>query len=151
MDTTSISPQQFSSQLDNSIELNTMIYNVSSSNYTKRVSNFSDTDDVSETYLERTLDFLIIGIIDIISNLFVILVLGSSVTLRQKLVNTLIIHQSFVDLLVSISLVGTAHLNSSDQHGLNGIHAEVYCFLLAFKWPLWVMMVVSSFRLFFSI
>ena len=48
MDTTYISSQQFSSQLNDSVGLNTIIYNVSSSNFTKRVLKFSDTNDVSE-------------------------------------------------------------------------------------------------------
>ena len=45
-----------------------------------------------ETYLERSLGFLIIGIIGVVSNTFVIMILGSSAKIRQKLVNTLIIH-----------------------------------------------------------
>ena len=102
-----------------------------------------------ETYLERALGFLVIGIIGTIANAFVILVLGSSVKIRQKLVNTLIIHQSFVDLLTSVLLIGTAHIDGLDQHGLGGIHAAIYCFFLMAKWPLWVMMDVSSFSLMF--
>ena len=102
-----------------------------------------------ETYLERALGFLIIGIVGMVANALVILILGSSVTIRQKLVNTLIIHQSFVDLLTSIFLVGTAHVNGLDQHGLDGIHADVYCYFVMGKWPLWVMMDVSSFSLMF--
>ena len=103
----------------------------------------------SGTYLERSLGFLAIGIIGIVANLFVILVLGSSVRIRRKLVNTLIIHQSFVDLLSSIALIGMAHLDGSDQHGLTGIHAGVYCFFVAPKWPLWVLMYTSSYSLMF--
>ena len=102
-----------------------------------------------ETYLERALGFLVIGIVGIVSNLFVILILGSSVKIRQKLVNILIIHQSFVDLLTSVLLIGTAHIDALDQHGLEGIHADIYCFFLMGKWPLWVMMDVSSFSLMF--
>ena len=89
-----------------------------------------------ETYLERSLGFLIIGIIGVVANAFVILILGSSTKIRQKLVNTLIIHQSFVDLSASVLLIGTAHIDGADQHGLEGIHAEVYCFFLMGKWPL---------------
>ena len=70
-----------------------------------------------ETYWERSLGFLIIGIIGILANAFVVIILGSSVKLRQKLVKTLIIHQSFVDLLASVALVGTAHLSPYDPHG----------------------------------
>ena len=112
------------------------------SNGTKLIQN-------RETYLERSLGFLIIGIIGVVANAFVIVILGSSVKIRQKLVNTLIIHQSFVDLLASIVLIGTAHIDGADQHGLEGIHAEVYCFFLMGKWPLWVMLNLSSVSLMF--
>ena len=107
--------------------------------------NFSN----EETYLERSFGFLIIGVIGILANAFVIIILGSSVKIRQKLVNTLIIHQSFIDLLASVALVGTAHLSAGDQHGLEGIHADLYCFFIMGKWPLWFMMLTSSFSLMF--
>ena len=102
-----------------------------------------------ETYLERSFGFLIIGIIGILANAFVIIILGTSVKIRRKLVNTLIIHQSFVDFLASIALVGTAHLSAGDQHGLEGVHADIYCFFIMGKWPLWFMMLTSSFSLMF--
>ena len=89
-----------------------------------------------ETYLERALGFLVIGIVGIVSNAFVILILGSSAKIRQKLVNTLIIHQSFVDMLTSVLLIGTVHIDALDQHDLEGIHADIYCFFLMGKWPL---------------
>ena len=102
-----------------------------------------------ENYLERSLGFLVVGIIGVVSNGFAIFILGSSAKIRQKLVNTLIIHQSFVDFLASVMLIGTAHIDGSDQHGLEGIHADIYCFFLMGKWPLWVMIDVSSFSLMF--
>ena len=102
-----------------------------------------------ETYLERSLGFLIVGSIGILSNLVAIFVLGSSAKIRQKLVNTLIIHQSFIDLLASIALVGMAHLDGTDQHGLVGLHADIYCYFVMNKFPLWGMMDVSSFSLMF--
>ena len=102
-----------------------------------------------ETYLERALGFLVIGIIGVVANAFVILILGSSAKIRQKLVNTLIIHQSCVDMCASIVLIGTAHIDGADQHGLESIHADIYCFFLMGKWPLWVMMNLSSFSLVF--
>ena len=80
------------------------------SNETKPVEN-------GETYLERASGFLIIGIIGVVANTFVIIILGSSAKIRQKLVNTLIIHQSFVDLLASVALIGTAHIDGLDPHG----------------------------------
>ena len=108
-----------------------------------------DSENSNVTYLERSLGFLIIGIIGIFSNLFAILILSSSPKIRRKLVNTLIIHQSFVDLLASIALVGMAHLDGGDPHALHGVHADIYCFFISGKWPLWVMMDVSSFGLMF--
>ena len=112
-------------------------------------SNGTRTLENAETYLERSLGFLIIGIIGVVANTFVILILDSSAKIRQKLVNTLIIHQSFVDLLASIVLIGTAHIDGADQHGLDGTHAEIYCFFLMGKWPLWVMLNLSSVSLMF--
>ena len=105
--------------------------------------------DKSETYLERSFGFLIIGVIGIVANAFVMLVLGSSVKIRGKIVNALIIHQSFIDFLASVALVGTAHLSAGDQHGLEGVHADIYCFFIMGKWPLWFMMLTSSFSLMF--
>ena len=113
------------------------------------VCNATDLFEDKETYLQRSLAFLIVGFTGILSNLVTIYVLGSSVKIRQKLVNTLIIHQSFIDLLASISLVGMAHLDGTDQHGLEGLHAKVYCYFVANKFPLWSMMDVSSFSLMF--
>ena len=113
------------------------------------VSNLTDLNGNTETYLERSLGFLIVGGIGICSNLVAIYVLGSSPKTRRKLVNTLIIHQSFIDLLACVFLVGMAHLDGTDQHGLEGFHAEVYCFFVANKFPLWGMMNVSSFSLIF--
>ena len=102
-----------------------------------------------ETYWERSLAFLIIGIIGILANAFVIIILCSSVKIRQKLVNTLIIHQSFVDFLASVALAATAHLSPCDQHGLDGVHANIYCFFVMNKWPLWLLIFTSSFSLMF--
>ena len=102
-----------------------------------------------ETYLERSLGFLIVESIGILSNLVAICVLGSSAKIRRKLVNTLIIHRSVIDLLASIALVGMAHLDGTDQHGLEGLHAEIYCYFVMNEFPLWGMMDVSSFSLMF--
>ena len=102
-----------------------------------------------ETYWERSLGFLIIGIIGILANAFVIIVLCSSVKIRQKLVNTLIIHQSFIDFLASVALAATAHLSPYNQHGLDGVHANIYCFFVMNKWPLWLLIFTSSFSLMF--
>ena len=100
-----------------------------------------------QTYLERSLGFLIIGVIGVLSNLFVIIVLSSSVKIRQKLVNTLIIHQSVVDMLASIALIGTTHLDGLQPHGLEGILANLYCFFAMAL--VWTLMNISSFSLLF--
>ena len=75
--------------------------------------------------------------------------MGSSAKIRQKLVNILIIHQSFIDLLVSVALVGTAHLSGYDPHGLEGTHSKIYRFFVMGKWPLWLPIFTSSFSLMF--
>ena len=101
------------------------------------------------TYLEKALGFLIIGLIGIFSNLFAIFILGSSRKMRQKLINTLIIHQSFVDLLASIALISMAHIDGTYQRNLEGLQAEIFCFFVNCKLPLWLMIDVSSFNLMF--
>ena len=51
--------------------------------------------------------------------------------------------------MASVALIGTAHIDGLDPHGLDGTHAEIYCFFMMGKWPLWVMMGISSFNLIF--
>ena len=151
MDTTNMPNSLLGTLPYSSDVINKSLCNISSPNQTECISIFNNitTFDTPQAYLERSLGFLIIGIIGIVANLFVIIVLGSSMKLRQKLVNTLIIHQSFVDFLSSVALVGTAHLDGEDKHGLTGVHADIYCFFLMLKWPLWVLVDVSSFSLVF--
>ena len=83
-----------------------------------------------------------------LSNFFVIIVLSSSVKIRQKLVNTLIIHQSVVDMLASIALIGTTHLDGLQPHGFKiSILAKLYCFFAMAL--VWTLMNISSFSLLF--
>ena len=98
MDTTNSVFEELNLPVNDSNGVNTTICNISYPNLPD-CTYFNSTNNVdrTETYLERSLGFLIIGIIGIVANLFVILVLGSSAKIRQKLVNTLIIHQSLVD------------------------------------------------------
>ena len=100
-----------------------------------------------QSYTERNLGYVLIGII--LSNFFVIIVLGSSVKIRQKIVNTLIIHQSVVDFLTSAALIGPSHLDGSKPHGLDGFEADIYCFFVLTKFPLWVLIDISSLALVF--
>ena len=102
-----------------------------------------------QSYTERNLGYVLIGIIGVVSNLFVIIVLGSSAKIRQKIVNTLIIHQSVVDFLASAALIGPSHLDGSKPHGLEGLQANIYCVFVLTKFPLWVFMYTSSFALVF--
>ena len=102
-----------------------------------------------QSYEERNLGYVLIGIIGLLSNLFVIIVLGSSVKIRQKIVNTLIIHQSVIDMLTSAALIGPSHLDGSKPHGLDGLHADIYCFFILTKFPLWVLIDISSLALVF--
>ena len=69
--------------------------------------------------------------------------------MRQKLINTLIIHQSFVDLLASIALISMVHIDGAYQRNLEGLQAEIFCFFVNCKLPLWLMIDVSSFNLMF--
>ena len=75
----------------------------------------SDQDSNDNGYnLEAALPFLTIGSFGVFLNGFTVVILGSSVRLRKKILNTLIIHQSIIDLICSASLIGTAHLSTTD-------------------------------------
>ena len=76
-------------------------------------------------YTERNLGYILIGIIGVLSNFFVIIVFGSSAKIRQKIVITLIIHQSVVDFLISAALIGPSHLDGSKPHSLEGLQADM--------------------------
>ena len=64
--------------------------NISSSYLTKHQDRFDNRSEIMwsisnpESLLERSIGFLLIGSIGIISNLFVIIILGSSAEIRQK-------------------------------------------------------------------
>ena len=102
-----------------------------------------------QSYVETYLGYVLIGIIGFMSNLFVIIILCSSIKLRHKVVNTLIIHQSVVDMLTSAALIGPSHLDGSKPHDLEGLHGNIYCYFIVTKWPLWVLIDISSFSLVF--
>ena len=51
--------------------------------------------------------------------------------------------------MVSIALVGTAHIDMTEKHGLYGLAAKLYCLFIGPKWPLWTMTYVSTFSLVF--
>ena len=112
-------------------------------------STTENIQSIKPSYVELHLGYVLIGAIGFISNLFVIIVLGSSPKIRQKLVNTLIIHQSVVDMLTSIALIGPTHLDGSKPHGLHGLHSDIYCYFVVTKWPLWALIDISSFSLMF--
>ncbi len=97
--------------------------------------------------LETALPFLIIGSFGVFLNGFTMVILGSSSKLRKKILNTLIIHQSMIDLICSMALIGTSHLSTTDLHGLEGSVADIYCIFLPGKILYWTPVLVSTFHL----
>ena len=111
---------------------------------TNRTNNMHANNDYN---IDVALPFLVIGSLGVLLNAFTILVLGSSNKLRKKILNTLIIHQSIIDLLSSAYLIGTAHLSMGDRHGLEGSIADVYCIFLPGKMLYWMPVLVSTLHL----
>ncbi len=97
--------------------------------------------------LKEALPFLTIGSLGVLLNGFTIIVLASSQELCKKILNTLIIHQSIIDLISSASLMGTAHLDGQDLPGLKGIIADLYCIFLPGKIIYWTPVLVSTLHL----
>ncbi len=126
------------------------IYNYSllptfSNNY---INDNNTHNNTSKKYdIERALPFLIIGSFGVILNALTIIVLGSSSVVRKKILNTLLIHQSIIDFVSSVALLGTAHLSLDDQHGLEGTIADVHCIFLAGKMIYWTPVLVSTLHL----
>ena len=109
---------------------------------------FANQDNENKGYnLETALPFLIIGSCGVFLNGFTVFILGSSSKLRKKILNTLIIHQSMIDLICSMALIGTAHLSTTDLHGLKGTVADIYCIFLPGKIIYWTPVLVSTFHL----
>ncbi len=109
---------------------------------------FANLDNENKEYdLETALPFLIIGSFGVFLNGFTVFILGSSSKLRKKILNTLIIHQSIIDLICSAALIDTAHLSTTDLHGLEGTLADIYCIFLPGKIIYWSPVLVSTFHL----
>ncbi len=81
----------------------------------------------------KTITYILIGIIGALGNCFVVLVLGSSRTLRSKIPNILIIHQSVVDGATSLLLVVTSTNTYGSEGGHYGWTGQLYCRIWAMK------------------
>ncbi len=84
-----------------------------------------------------------IGLVGILGNVFTIVVICSSKTLRKKTVNMFLINQSAIDFMASLSLVASAHvqINEIVPDGALGIW---YCKLWGSKMPQWTFLASST-------
>ncbi len=133
------------------VELEATTAELMTENATVRV-----TDDTGITLMEN--DFYVhsttmavyicIGLFGMAGNGFAIFVLSKSVTMRKKLVNVFLINQSAVDLLTSLFLVLMGYNKTGATIAtFSGARADFYCKVMASRWPLWGMIVSSTWNL----
>ena len=106
-------------------------------------SSTSATDAPVVIASQRTLGILYycIGSFGLVGNMFVLVVLGSSATLRKSRTNKLIMNQSSIDFLAALFLI----LTTAIEHDIPGNAA--YCALWLTKLPLWSLLVSSTYSL----
>ena len=106
-------------------------------------SNINQTDalDKMPTGKVLTVLFYCIGSFGFLGNMFVLIVLGSSSTLRKNRTNILIMNLSTLDLLGALFLI----LTTAIDHVRKGNYA--YCVLWETKLPFWMLMISSTYSL----
>ena len=85
------------------------------------------------------------GVVGFIGNVFVVIVMLSSPSVRKKIPNMYIIHQSVIDALVSVALMGTARIPPSPSY--HGILGYLDCLVWQSKLILWVLLLCSTYNL----
>ena len=89
--------------------------------------------------------YLISGSLGIVGNALVIVVIFNFTTLRKKLTNIFIIHQSFVDFCASLVLLVLTL--TQKQHYVTGVAGDLLCRIWLSTHVLWVCFTVSTFNL----
>ena len=90
--------------------------------------------------------YVVIGTIGIIGNGMVISVLGSSKTLRNKIVNIFLISQSCLDFICSALTLATS-ANRIDTGNHFGLKGKLECILWEPKTVLWAFLLSSTYNL----
>ena len=111
--------------------------------YPNLSSSESAINETEATTLKRTLIALdyCIGTFGLIGNMFVLIVLGSSSTLRKVRINKLIMNQSTIDFLGALFLILSVAIDDANQRN------AAFCALWVTKLPFWIVMISSTFSL----
>ena len=83
-----------------------------------------------------------VGAFGVVGNGFVVVVMSSSRPLRRRSANIIIINQSAIDGLASLFFIAVAV-----PYG--GVRSEIMCKLWLNRWPLWCLLVASTFNILF--
>ena len=92
--------------------------------------------------------YIIVAALGIPGNLFTILVLLSSPSIRQKPVNIFIVHQSIIDTLVCIVTICNTIFNDADMVS-SEFGKQIFCSILVTRNPMWVAIQTSGYNLMF--
>ena len=115
-----------------------------------------DENETSTTWLvenESTFDktatviYITFGLVGTFSNLFAIIILLSSKSMRNKLANILLINQSAIDMVTSIVMAANGPSISNAIVSYGGLHGYFYCVFWTSKLILWSLMLSSAYNL----
>ena len=127
------------------MEITTNILNATV-NSNDTVSTASPTNE--STYDKTaTIIYITFGIVGIVSNLFAIIVLCSSKSMRNKLVNILLINQSAIDMATSFVMAVNGPSVSNTTISYKKLHGYFYCVFWASKLILLSLMLSSAYNL----
>ena len=94
-----------------------------------------------------TVIYITFVVVETFSNLFAIIVLLSSKSMRNKLVNILLINQSALDMVTSIIMAANGPSISNVTVWYTGLHWYFYCVFWALKLILWSLMLSCAYNL----
>ena len=126
---------------------------------TRNVSQWLSLDNVSThgiksddyvntgiTWNYQQIAYALIAVLGVVGNSVVIFVILHSVSMRNKFTNILLLNQSIIDLVTSVLIMTTKTLHISEDN-LSGLGYEILCKFWLNEFPLWSLMISSSYSL----
>ena len=109
-------------------------------------TNNNDYENNVISWNYQKLAYVLIAALGIVGNGVVIVVIAHSVSMRHKFTNILILNQSSIDLVTSVLILMTKS-DKISRNNLSGIGGEILCRFWISEFPLWSLMVSSSYNL----
>ena len=117
------------------------------SNELKLGATMSNEEGVFEATVSIDTVYVIIGSIGLLGNLFVMVIILNGRTMLKKITNLYILNQSILDFGASFFLISTSFGSGISPDGSNPTFAEFICRFWTAKYPLWALLVSSTYNL----